>query len=106
MVARAAIPAAPEANASMALREKRRCPPSVLRLGTRPASLQRRNVGADTWSRRLASAMLIQSSPGWSVVVSCMARVKSKGFRPENRSNLCKYDDKIFQICQGVAPYG
>jgi hypothetical protein len=20
---------------------------------------------------------------------------------PENRSNLCKYDDKIFQICQG-----
>src|SRR5215831_13233431 len=22
---------------------------------------------------------------------------------PENRSNLCKYDDKIFQFCQGGA---
>src|SRR5919109_2010386 len=48
---------------SSASREKRRCPPGVVKTRRRPASLQRRTVAGDTPSRRLASERPTQSGP-------------------------------------------
>jgi hypothetical protein len=51
---------------SIAARSKRRCPPSVRLVGTRPASPQRRTVAGATPSKWLAS--LSESQPGsWSM---------------------------------------
>src|ERR1041385_9255552 len=61
-----------------AVREKRRCPPGVVKARSLPASLHRRTVAGDTPRRRLASERLTQSGRGVPRTIRKPAQIYQK----------------------------